>query len=85
MSRCCSAISRINFRGFAVEEGGETDFPDLRQSIVPEPGMLVAWNNMDRKGRPNRATRHGGMPVEAGVEFVVTQWYRLEDWDRGAR
>lgn len=64
----------------AVEAGGATDFPKLGRSLLPEPGMLVARNNMDRKGRPNAATRHAGMPVEVGCKYVITQWYRLEPW-----
>ncbi len=63
-----------------VEAGGTTDFPELELSIRPAAGMLLVWNNMDRRGRPNPATRHGGRPVEAGVKYIVTQWYRLEAW-----
>ena len=64
----------------AVEGGGATDFSRLDLAITPEPGLLVTWNNMDRKGRPNPALLHAGMPVEAGTKYVVTQWYRLEPW-----
>ncbi len=64
----------------AVERGGATDFPRLGLSIDPEPGLLVAWNNMDRRGRPNPALLHAGMPVAAGTKYVVTQWYRLGEW-----
>ena len=64
----------------AVEEGGETEFPELDLTIAPEPGMLVLWDNMDRKGRPNRATRHAALPVVAGEKYVVTQWYRQGEW-----
>jgi prolyl 4-hydroxylase len=64
----------------AVEAGGETDFPRLGLSIRPEPGLLIAWNNMDRRGRPNPALLHAGMPVAAGIKYVITQWYRLEPW-----
>jgi len=63
-----------------VERGGTTDFPRLGLSITPEPGMLAAWNNMGRTGKPNPALLHAGMPVEAGKKYVVTQWYRLEPW-----
>lgn len=64
----------------AVEAGGETEFPELDLRIVPEPGMLVMWDNMDRRGRPNPATRHAALPVEAGTKYVVTQWYRQGEW-----
>jgi prolyl 4-hydroxylase len=65
-----------------VQAGGSTDFPRLGVSIRPEAGLLVAWDNMDRKGRPNRALLHAGTPVERGAKYVVTQWYRLEPWRR---
>lgn len=63
-----------------VEAGGGTSFPGLDLSVKPEAGKLVVWNNMDRKGRPNAALVHAGLPVEAGTKYVVTQWYRLEPW-----
>lgn len=64
----------------AVEAGGETEFPELDLSLSPEEGMLVMWDNMDRKGHPNRATRHAALPVVAGTKYVVTQWYRQGEW-----
>ena len=62
------------------EAGGATEFPVLDLKITPEPGMLVLWDNMDRRGRPNPATRHAALPVEAGTKYVVTQWYRQGEW-----
>ncbi len=79
--RSWSAMVYLN----RVEAGGETDFSELDLRIAPEPGLLIAWNNMDRKGHPNRATRHAGLPVEAGRKYVVTQWYRMDDWSLRAR
>lgn len=64
----------------AVEAGGATEFPRLGLSLRPEPGLLVAWNNMDRRGRPNPDLLHAGLPVERGVKYVITQWYRLDPW-----
>ena len=63
-----------------VDDGGATDFPRLGLAIAPESGMLLAWNNMDRVGRPNPLTFHAGSPVEAGVKYVITQWYRVGCW-----
>ncbi len=68
----------------AVDAGGETDFSKLGLSLRPEPGMLVAWNNMTRAGRPNFATLHAGMPVISGTKYVITQWYRLDPWRQTA-
>lgn len=68
----------------AVESGGATEFPRFGLTIEPEPGLLVAWNNMDRRGRPNPALLHAGLPVDRGVKYVITQWYRLEPWATAA-
>lgn len=65
-----------------VESGGATDFPRLGLSIQPEAGMLLVWDNITRGGRPNRTTIHAGMPVETGAKYVVTQWYRQNEWVR---
>ena len=69
----------------AVDSGGETEFPELDLKIVPEPGLLVMWDNMDRSGQPNRATRHAALPVGAGTKYVVTQWYRQGEWSLSQR
>lgn len=62
------------------EAGGATDFPRLGFAIEPQAGLLVAWNNMDRRGRPNPFLFHAGLPVTAGTKYVITQWYRLDPW-----
>jgi len=62
------------------EGGGATDFPELGLSVAPEAGTLLTWNNMDREGRPNPATLHAGTPVERGSKYVITQWYRQDEW-----
>ncbi|WP_299194388.1 2OG-Fe(II) oxygenase [uncultured Erythrobacter sp.] len=66
----------------AVDAGGETEFPSLDLSVAPKPGMLITWNNMDRRGRPNAHTRHAALPVMTGHKYVVTQWYRQGEWKR---
>ncbi|MEA3040687.1 MAG: prolyl 4-hydroxylase [Sphingomonadales bacterium] len=58
------------------EEGGYTGFPTAGVDAVPETGALVIWNNMAADGRPNPASLHQGMPVEAGVKYVLTKWFR---------
>ena len=69
----------------AVDEGGGTDFPALDLTIAPEPGMLVLWDNMTRKGHPNRAVVHAALPVASGRKYVVTQWYRQGEWSFSQR
>ena len=69
----------------AVGKGGGTEFPALDLTIAPEPGMLVLWDNMTRKGRPNRAMVHAALPVTSGRKYVVTQWYRQGGWSLSQR
>lgn len=62
------------------EAGGATNFPEARVKIAPKAGNLVIWNNLDALGLPNPATLHQGMPVEAGVKYVITKWFREREW-----
>lgn len=66
----------------APEAGGRTDFPSANVTITPRTGNLLIWNNLDELGEPNAATLHQGMPVEAGVKYVLTKWYRERPWCR---
>jgi prolyl 4-hydroxylase len=63
-----------------VEAGGITEFPELGVKITPERGMLVIWNNATPGGEPNHATLHAALPVEAGVKYVITKWFRTRPW-----
>ena len=63
-----------------VEEGGATWFPQAGIKVAPRRGMLLAWNNMKPDGSPNEATIHEGMPVAAGIKYIVTKWFREDRW-----
>jgi prolyl 4-hydroxylase len=63
-----------------VEEGGATWFPQAGIKIAPRRGMLLAWNNMKPDGTPNELTIHEGMPVIAGVKYIITKWFREDRW-----
>ncbi|HEX9931509.1 MAG TPA: 2OG-Fe(II) oxygenase [Allosphingosinicella sp.] len=58
------------------EAGGCTGFPEAAVQADPEPGSLLIWNNMAADGRPNPNSLHHGMPVEAGLKYVLTKWFR---------
>jgi len=64
----------------APEAGGQTAFPKVGVKVTPRAGNLLAWNNMDEFGAPNMNSLHQGMPVEKGVKYVVTKWYRERRW-----
>ena len=60
----------------APEDGGATRFKAIGKTIRPEPGKLLAWNNLGADGQPNAATLHQGMKVRRGVKYIVTKWFR---------
>jgi prolyl 4-hydroxylase len=62
------------------EAGGQTFFPKAGIKVAPRRGNLLAWNNLDPAGEPNDLSVHQGMPVEAGVKYVITKWYRERPW-----
>ena len=64
----------------AVEQGGETEFPKLEISITPQQGALLLWNNARPNGEPNGDTLHAALPVERGVKYVITKWFRTREW-----
>ena len=74
--RSFTAMAYLN----AVEEGGETDFPNLDIAMTPNPGVLLIWNNADESGTPSRWTFHAGNPVIRGVKYIFTKWYRIGPW-----
>ncbi len=62
------------------EGGGETLFSAAGLKVTPRTAMLLAWNNMDKKGAPNAQALHESLPVIAGQKNVVTKWYRERFW-----
>ncbi|MFN3387307.1 MAG: prolyl hydroxylase family protein [Allosphingosinicella sp.] len=62
------------------EAGGQTFFPNVNVRVTPRAGNLLVWNNLDEYGEPNMNSLHTGMPVEAGVKYVITKWYRERPW-----
>ena len=58
------------------EQGGGTAFTSLGFQVVPRPGWMLIWNNMNPDGSPNEWTMHAGQPVEEGTKYIVTKWYR---------
>ncbi|HEY0445501.1 MAG TPA: 2OG-Fe(II) oxygenase [Allosphingosinicella sp.] len=62
------------------QRGGQTYFERAGVRITPHTGNLLTWNNMDSNGEPNAASLHQGTPVQAGVKYVITKWYRQWHW-----
>ena len=59
-----------------VEKGGETYFKKLNLKIKPEQGLLIAWNNLYRNGKPNYKTMHEALPPTIENKYVITKWWR---------
>lgn len=74
--RCWTAMAFLN----PVEKGGATRFTEVGIDIDPQPGVLLVWNNAHEDGSPNLDTTHAGTPVEAGIKYVITKWYRTRKW-----
>lgn len=66
----------------APEAGGATRFKAIDKIVQPEPGKLLAWNNIRADGTANPATLHHGMKVRAGTKYVITKWFRERVWPR---
>jgi prolyl 4-hydroxylase len=62
------------------DAGGETFFPNAGVKVAPRTGNLLVWNNLDAAGEPNENTLHQGMPVAAGLKYVITKWHRERPW-----
>jgi prolyl 4-hydroxylase len=58
------------------KQGGATGFTYLDLDIKPKVGRILVWNNMAADGSPNPWTVHEGQPVEDGIKYIVTKWYR---------
>jgi prolyl 4-hydroxylase len=67
-----------------VEEGGETDFPEINIKFKPKKGMAVFWSHFDSNGKENPASLHAGTPVIKGKKIIITKWYRQNEWIAGA-
>ena len=47
--------------------------------IKPEQGLLLAWNNLYRNGKPNYKTMHEALPPKKGQKYVklFQSWLKL--------
>lgn len=66
-----------------VARGGRTRFPRLERAFAPIAGAGLAWNNLYPDGTPNPDTLHEALPVEEGVKYVITKWFRARPGRNG--
>ncbi len=65
----------------AAEEGGETEFPELKIKVKPEVGDALIWTNIDPDGKGDPRTLHIGCPVVKGQKIIASRWIRERAWD----
>lgn len=58
--------------------GGGTVFPDSGLTVGPVKGNAVFFS-YDRP-HPDTRTLHGGAPVEQGEKWIMTKWFREQDY-----
>ena len=63
-------------------EGGSTNFPHLNKEIKAETGKALVWNNLQH-GIPNEYMTHSGTEVISGTKYIITSWWRENEWDGG--
>ena len=63
-----------------LDGSGATFFPNIGVKIPPQAGAILTWNNALPNGEPNPDTLHAALPVEEGVKYVITKWFRTRPW-----
>ena len=58
-----------------VDEGGETEFINLKEVLHPKEGMAVVWGNLNKDGEVDENTLHTGRPVKQGKKYIITKWF----------
>ncbi|MTH54726.1 2OG-Fe(II) oxygenase [Bacillus mangrovi] len=74
--RICTLVMYLN----DVEEGGETYFPHLKFSVLPQKGTAVYFEYFYQDPALNELTLHGGAPVIQGDKWAATVWVRRKQY-----
>ncbi|MEX3853207.1 2OG-Fe(II) oxygenase [Paraburkholderia sp. BR10923] len=59
-----------------VEGGGETVFPQLGWSVVPQRGHALYFEYGNRYGMCDPSSLHASTPLRTGDKWVATKWIR---------
>lgn len=57
-------------------EGGETEFPRLNWRYKGKAGDALIFWNLSATGEREPFSLHGGLPVESGEKWLLSQWVR---------
>jgi hypothetical protein len=59
---------------------GQTHFLSSGLKYRGRVGDAVLFYNVLEDGTPDRTTKHAGLPVEQGVKWLVSKWFRERDY-----
>eukprot|EP01039_Chlorochromonas_danica_P008831 gene8831-9737_t len=67
-----------------VEEGGETNFPNIGIKVQPKRGRAVLWPSTmnDNLLKMDPRTNHQAMPVIKGIKLAANAWIHLYDFQQ---
>eukprot|EP00934_Nitzschia_sp_Nitz4_P009155 Nitzschia sp. Nitz4//scaffold230_size58257//49981//51289//NITZ4_006488-RA/size58257-processed-gene-0.53-mRNA-1//1//CDS//3329543271//9145//frame0 len=65
-----------------VEEGGGTNFPQLKKTVTPKKGRAVLWPSVfnDHPNQRDSRTNHQALPVIQGVKYGANAWIHQRDY-----
>lgn len=79
----CKRLNKDGFRLLTVliylnddYTGGETVFPNINKTVIPEKGKAVVFYNVNEQGKPIYEALHGGNPVKSGEKYICNKWVR---------
>lgn len=61
--------------------GGGTDFSKIGFTTTPKRGTAIMWTNLKKDGTGDEDAFHEGMTVESGTKYIVTSWWRENEWN----
>ncbi len=61
----------------AVQQGGETVFPNRDVTVQPRRGRAVMFCNLHADGSADPHSLHAGLPVLAGEKWLASCWIRV--------
>jgi len=65
-----------------VDEGGETHFPNIDKTVIPEEGKIVVFEVCHQDtDMPHKNALHGACPVISGEKWAFNLWYRQYEVD----
>ena len=71
--RMITALAYLN----NVDEGGETSFPNINKTVIPEKGKIVVFHNCYKgTDKPHPDSFHGALPVIKGEKWAFNLWFR---------